>query len=255
LDTFCDGIDPGEVDEIWSHTGKFNLYDPLNLLVAIPSLRSRFFAPVEVKVSETSHYVVGVSEKKNGIFTHGIYSAEKNLRNFLMMQIMIGLRGGLIFRSEKICKSCSRRRQFGSQEDRNDQVMYCETTDSQTLYWDDFLSLEPPVDCRELERYLSCEVDDEIQLCVEELKRCTFGSEEGGGLETFHQSAWPAIHKFVRAVEEKYPGKIKDEKRSFRGEYSLFIAVERALETFIDPAKASESEVLNLAGWLKPVLK
>jgi len=68
IDTFCDSKDPGDnIHEIWPYTGKFNLYDPMNLLVAVPELRKEYFQATEVSVLGTRHLIVGVSPKNNGI--------------------------------------------------------------------------------------------------------------------------------------------------------------------------------------------
>jgi len=80
VQVFCDGIDP-QVDgsgDIWPHIGKFNLYDPMNLVSVVPVLRDRFFSPTFLKVNDTTHLVIGVSKENHGV------KDENELRSFLV---------------------------------------------------------------------------------------------------------------------------------------------------------------------------
>lgn len=87
IDTFCDGNDPGQsVESIWSYTGCFNLYDPINLIAAIPEIRDKFFNWETVNVMGTSHIVIGVSPDNNGI------KDEAGLREFMISMEVNGLR-------------------------------------------------------------------------------------------------------------------------------------------------------------------
>ncbi len=85
VNVFCAGKDPGDVDEIWPHTDRFNLYDPMNLLVAIPEIRNRFFNPKAITVLDTEHVIVGVSAENHGI------AAESALREFMVEMEISGL--------------------------------------------------------------------------------------------------------------------------------------------------------------------
>lgn len=67
--TFCGGQGKertGE-DSIWDLIQSFNLYDPMTLIAAIPELRERFYEPTVVKVGETEHQIIGVSDAKPGV--------------------------------------------------------------------------------------------------------------------------------------------------------------------------------------------
>jgi hypothetical protein len=78
--TFCDGNDP-QIDDgadIWPYVGKFNLYDPMNFISAVPVLRDRFFEPVEAIINGVKHLIIGVSEE-----VHGVKDVE-GLRQFLV---------------------------------------------------------------------------------------------------------------------------------------------------------------------------
>lgn len=79
VEVFCGSVDPGIAagDDIWPHVDKFNLYDPINLIAAVPALCERFFHPTLVRVNTTTHRVIGVSREQ-----HGIKNIEA-LRSFL----------------------------------------------------------------------------------------------------------------------------------------------------------------------------
>lgn len=80
INTFCDGNDPGISDEedIWPYVGRFQLYDPMNVIAAVPSLRERFYQSIEIKVKGITHRVIGLTKERNGI------ADEESLRNFLI---------------------------------------------------------------------------------------------------------------------------------------------------------------------------
>ena len=66
---YCDGLGPfaDEDKDIRPFLKTFNLYDPINLVAAIPVLRKRFFRPTEVKINSTTHLVIGVSAENHGV--------------------------------------------------------------------------------------------------------------------------------------------------------------------------------------------
>ncbi len=67
--TYCDGVDPaiGSDDDICPHAKYVNLFDPLNLIAAIPQLRDRFFAPTGVRVDGVTHRIIGLSHRDHGV--------------------------------------------------------------------------------------------------------------------------------------------------------------------------------------------
>jgi len=87
VNVFCDGQDPGisDTEEIWPHTGRFNLYDPINLVAAVPCLQEMFFDPTCVEVNNIEHMVIGISKTKHGIKT------PDTLRDFLCSTEIDGL--------------------------------------------------------------------------------------------------------------------------------------------------------------------
>jgi hypothetical protein len=78
--TFCGGIDPGIENgaDITPHLDSFNLYDPINLIAAVPSLSEQHFNPIEISVGNTKHYIIGVSEANHGV------KNPQALRDFLL---------------------------------------------------------------------------------------------------------------------------------------------------------------------------
>jgi hypothetical protein len=68
-DTFCggQGKDRTGADSIWDLIQSFNLYDPMTLVAAVPELRERFYEPAVVKVGETEHLIIGVSDALPGV--------------------------------------------------------------------------------------------------------------------------------------------------------------------------------------------
>ena len=68
-DTFCagKGKDRTGADSIWDLIQSFNLYDPMTLIAAVPELRERFYDPTVVKVGETEHLIIGVSDALPGV--------------------------------------------------------------------------------------------------------------------------------------------------------------------------------------------
>lgn len=67
---FCSGEVPANIsgdDDIVPFLGKFNLYDPINVLAAIPQLREQLFNPVRVDVQGTTHRIIGLNEQLNGV--------------------------------------------------------------------------------------------------------------------------------------------------------------------------------------------
>ncbi len=69
IDVYCGGRDPGIPDyaPIWEYVQGLNLYDPINLVAAVPKLLAQFFEPTEVVVTGTTQRVIGVSKEKHGI--------------------------------------------------------------------------------------------------------------------------------------------------------------------------------------------
>ena len=67
--TFCGGKgkDRTGADSIWDLIQSFNLYDPMTLIAAIPELRERFYDPTIVKVGETEHLIIGVTDALPGV--------------------------------------------------------------------------------------------------------------------------------------------------------------------------------------------
>lgn len=66
VDAYLDGIDPGNVENIWDPTLKIGTfqYDPLNVAsVARPEL----FVPTKITVDKTEHQVIGLSSSESGI--------------------------------------------------------------------------------------------------------------------------------------------------------------------------------------------
>lgn len=61
------GKDRTGTDSIWDLVAAFNLYDPMTLIAAVPELRERFYDPVVVRVGETEHLIIGVSEAVHGV--------------------------------------------------------------------------------------------------------------------------------------------------------------------------------------------
>lgn len=94
---FCHGNDPGIEDgaDIWPHIGDFNLYDPINLLAAIPSIRERFFTPTTFMVDETEHRVLGISTENTGV------KDSREIRQFLIEILTYALtsEGAVLWRS------------------------------------------------------------------------------------------------------------------------------------------------------------
>jgi hypothetical protein len=84
---FCDGEDPGDVDDISEHLGSFNLYDPINLVAAIPSIRERFFKPELVGSGNVSligktrddHQVIDIDGLRQFIMEHEIYALSEGV--------------------------------------------------------------------------------------------------------------------------------------------------------------------------------
>lgn len=62
-----EGLELSGEDEIWPLVKTFNLYDPVTLIAAVPSLRSYFFRPAVVEVLGTEHAVIGVSKDRHGV--------------------------------------------------------------------------------------------------------------------------------------------------------------------------------------------
>lgn len=79
VDVFCDGRAPPVRDEadIWPFVRRCNLYDPLNLAAAVPSIRRRFFEPRIFRTNGVEHRIYGVSAAETGI------ADEDGLRDFL----------------------------------------------------------------------------------------------------------------------------------------------------------------------------
>jgi hypothetical protein len=66
VNVFCEGKDPLDVsaeEDIVPHMGKANLYDPINLIAAIPALKDRFFSPTVIGANE----VIGISGQQTNV--------------------------------------------------------------------------------------------------------------------------------------------------------------------------------------------
>jgi hypothetical protein len=86
--TFCrgEGTELGGTDEIWPLVETFNMYDPLALICALPSLASCFdFA--ELKVGEATHRVVGTSKTHSGV------RPDSGVSDYMHRAFMDGLEG------------------------------------------------------------------------------------------------------------------------------------------------------------------
>jgi len=67
VQTYLNGADPGEVQEIWPlalDVGTFQLYDSLNVASVV---RPDLFDPAYVTVHDTTHRIIGVSARRYGI--------------------------------------------------------------------------------------------------------------------------------------------------------------------------------------------
>ena len=91
VNVFCGGVDPSiaDGDDVWPFVDKFNLYDVMTVVAAVPSLQKRFFAPTQVDVHGTPHLVIGVSKEH-----HGIRDSE-DLRQFLIKNEVAALKAGV----------------------------------------------------------------------------------------------------------------------------------------------------------------
>lgn len=80
IKVFCAGKDPGIPDatDITPYVLGFNLYDPLNMLAAIPDYWNSYFQAIPIQVKSTMHYIVGLTAEQNGIRNVDA------LRNFLV---------------------------------------------------------------------------------------------------------------------------------------------------------------------------
>jgi hypothetical protein len=65
--TFCGGEGEGltGTDSIWPFIKTFNLYDPVTLIAAHPTLREQFFSPYTVEVNGAEHHVIGVDAERH----------------------------------------------------------------------------------------------------------------------------------------------------------------------------------------------
>lgn len=95
INVFCNGEDPGIEDgaDIWPYVGMFNLYDPLNLVAAIPELQERFFNSHSVDIpgipeggmNTPVNSIIGLTPENNGI------RDEAALRKLIMRTEVLGL--------------------------------------------------------------------------------------------------------------------------------------------------------------------
>ncbi len=69
LSTFCGGNGQGRTgdDSIWDVVETFNLYDPVTLIAAIPTLRETFFSSYVVEVNGAEHHVIGIDADRHGV--------------------------------------------------------------------------------------------------------------------------------------------------------------------------------------------
>lgn len=88
--TFCDGNDPGiDADgDIVPFMARVALYDPLNLIAAIPVLREQFCRPAKIEVKGVDHQVIGLTDAYNGV------RDEAGLRQLVVSGMVSALRYG-----------------------------------------------------------------------------------------------------------------------------------------------------------------
>lgn len=67
--TFCGGQagDRRGEDSIWEVVQTFNLYDPVTLVAAIPTLRELFFSSYVAEVNGVEHHVIGIDAERHGV--------------------------------------------------------------------------------------------------------------------------------------------------------------------------------------------
>ena len=89
-DTFCGGTLPPikAEDDITPYVLEVTLYDPMNVVAAIPSLLERFYTPFGVKVGSATHQIIGLTPSE-----HGVSDAE-GLRAFMLECLISVLQTG-----------------------------------------------------------------------------------------------------------------------------------------------------------------
>jgi hypothetical protein len=90
VDTFCGREDPGisPDDDISPFVREVTLYDPINLIAAIPALRDRFFRPHLVQVAQATHAIIGLTRENHGVMN------PDDLRFFLLDALLEALKTG-----------------------------------------------------------------------------------------------------------------------------------------------------------------
>lgn len=88
LDSYCGGgtTDRKAGEPVWDLVKHFGMPDPMSLMVCVPELVERFFAPHIVRVAGVDHQVIGVSASKRCV------RDPKAVVAFLTSQIVAGLR-------------------------------------------------------------------------------------------------------------------------------------------------------------------
>lgn len=93
--TFCDGKEPPITadEDVTPYIRWITLYDPLNLIAAIPGLSQRFYAPQTVEVPSyrgaTMHHIIGVSNQNHGV------ADPEGLREFVQDELTLALAGAV----------------------------------------------------------------------------------------------------------------------------------------------------------------
>ncbi len=86
--TFCGGKGAGRTagDSIWDIVETFNLYDPVTLVAAIPTLREHFFSPYVAEVNGVEHHLIGLDAERHGV--NDIKALAEYLRRIMLESLM-----------------------------------------------------------------------------------------------------------------------------------------------------------------------
>lgn len=79
------GSERSATDSIWDLVKTANLYDPMALLVVLPDLLARFYAPQVVQIRGVAHRIIGLSKNLNGL------KDRQELVDYLSEQLLAGL--------------------------------------------------------------------------------------------------------------------------------------------------------------------
>ena len=90
---FCDGRDPGisAEERILPHTGSFMLYDPINAMAAVDTIRDYFFTPHRVVVNGTTHEIIGLSKAHPGITTEHAHELVAVMTDMILTSLNAGV--------------------------------------------------------------------------------------------------------------------------------------------------------------------